>query len=299
MAIVESQMSYLEPWSTSGEPPFVRGITDEEYKPTNFNNLEYSVQIADARPQKDEFQLDTHGFAFHGDDTLPEDVLRAIRSKDNNFVADEYYPIVERLITQKTGATRVVIFDHTYRKKDPALNLKENPNGREQPATVVHVDQSSIGAIRRVHRYTGDEAEKLLQGRVQLINVWRPINGAVEDWPLAVMDYRSLKQSEIHPTNIFKQRYELQGQTVSINHSNNHKWYYLDSQGTNEVTLIKIWDNKGKVAQLCPHCAFPHPQATADSLPRESIEVRCLVFYGADSESRNSGKNALLRPELV
>lgn len=71
----------------------------------------------------------------------------------------------------------------------------------------------------------------------------------VEDWPLALMDYRSIKESEIHPTSIFKERFDRQGQTVSINHSSDQKWYFLDRQDSHEVTLIKIWDNKDRVAK--------------------------------------------------
>ncbi|KAF3058426.1 hypothetical protein GL218_05723 [Daldinia childiae] len=279
MAVVESQMSYLEPWSLSKESPYIRGLVEEGYPSTNFKNEEYNVRITDARTYKDNFNLDTHGFAFPDGGIIPEEILQGIRSKDKTLVSAQYYPLVDTLVKEKTGATRVIIFDHTYRKKDPALSPKENPNGREQPATLVHCDQSANGAVRRVYRHAGEDAERLLQGRAQIINVWRPLNDVVEDWPLALMDYRSAKTSEIHPTNIFKEKVELQGQTVSINYSEDQKWYYLDQQRSDEVTFIKIWDNKEGVAKLCPHCAFPHPRAPKDAQPRESIEVRCLVFY--------------------
>lgn len=80
-------------------------------------------------------------------------------------------------------------------------------------------------------------------------SVWRPLHGVVQDWPLAVMDYQSIKDSEIHPTNIFKERSDLQGQTVSISHASDQKWYYLDKQDPTEVTFIKIWDNHEGVAK--------------------------------------------------
>ncbi|KAL1852794.1 hypothetical protein Daus18300_012038 [Diaporthe australafricana] len=94
-----------------------------------------------------------------------------------------------------------------------------------------------------------------------------------EDWPLALMDYRSIKESEIHPTSIFKQRFERQGQTVSINHCSDQQWYFLNRQDSHEVTLIKIWDNKDAVAKMCPHGSFHNPQAAADAKARESVEV--------------------------
>ncbi|KAI1457518.1 methyltransferase [Annulohypoxylon moriforme] len=279
MAILESRMSYLEPWVNQEEGPYVRGKVEESFPRSNFTNQDYSVLVHDARPTKDDFNLDTHGFAFLEDEPVGDEIVQAIRERNKPVVETQYYPLVENLVKKSTGATKVIIFDHTYRRRDPTLAPNENPNGREQPATLVHCDQSAIGAVGRVRRHAGEDAERLLKGRAQVINVWRPIHGTVRDWPLALMDYRTLKSSEILPTSIFKERHDMQGQTVSINYSADQQWYYLDKQETSEVTFIKIWDSKDDVAKMCAHCAFPHPNAPADAPPRESIEVRCLVFY--------------------
>ncbi|GJC94036.1 methyltransferase [Colletotrichum higginsianum] len=94
------------------------------------------------------------------------------------------------------------------------------------------------------------------------------------------MDGRTLKDGHVHPTNIFKNQYSLQGQTVSISYAPEQRWFYLDHQDTDEVTFIKIWDNKDDVkSKLCAHCAFPHPETPENAALRESMKVRCLVFY--------------------
>ncbi|GAW20398.1 hypothetical protein ANO14919_099040 [Xylariales sp. No.14919] len=279
MAMVQSHMAFLEPWAGREESPYVRGLTTEEYPRQNFTNLDYTVQFQDARQEMSSFKLDTHGFEFHRDDGIDEELVGAIRRKDKPFITEKYYPVVESIIKSKTGAQRVIIFDHTYRRRNPSLDPSVNKDGNEQPASVAHVDQSQLGAIGRVKRHAGGDAERLLRGRVQVLNVWRPINGTVEDWPLAVMDYRSVQHTDIHPTNIFKERHERMGQTVSINYNRDQKWFYLPNQSTNEVTIIKIWDSKEDAAKLCPHGAFPHPDADTEAKPRESLEVRCLVFY--------------------
>jgi hypothetical protein len=105
----------------------------------------------------------------------------------------------------------------------------------------------------------------------------------VEDWPLATMDYQTIKPSEVHPTNIFRERHEFIGQTVSINHAPEQKWYYLDRQMPEEVTLIKIWDNKEDVARCkaalqfemrhdadCPQCV-----PTVHSSTRMDLKRKC------------------------
>ncbi len=110
------------------------------------------------------------------------------------------------------------------------------------------------------------------------------------------MDYQSMQASQVHPTNIFRERHEFVGQTIGINYCSDQKWYYLDKQSPEEVTIIKIWDNRKDVARceftlslqsmdrklnflVCAHCAFQHPEGFGAKVPRESIEVRCLVFY--------------------
>jgi hypothetical protein len=152
-------MSYLEPWDNKSEPPYLRGITNEEFPRTNFANREFPVKVQNARPQKQDFNLDTHGFAFHEDDIISAAVVEAVREKNKAMIEDKYYPQVERLVKKETGATRVIIFDHTYRKRDTTLGVNENPNGREQPATLVshhsrHERRQSInvtkGALRSV-----------------------------------------------------------------------------------------------------------------------------------------------------
>jgi len=51
-----------------------------------------------------------------------------------------------------------------------------------------------------------------------------------------------------------------------------------------EVLLLKCYDSiqDGKTARRVPHSAFSNP-ATKDDVNRESIEVRCLVFYEDNS----------------
>jgi hypothetical protein len=145
MAMHGVSMSFLEPWPAPSEreSPYVRGKVEDGFPSQNFENQEYIVQVQDARPNKQDFTLDKNGFTWHHDDNLSKDMLKVIRSKDTELVAENYYPLIENLVRNATGATRVIIFDHTYRKRDPALNMRENPNGREQPATVVSRRQHS------------------------------------------------------------------------------------------------------------------------------------------------------------
>ena len=46
--------------------------------------------------------------------------------------------------------------------------------------------------MARVYHHLGDDAERLLKGRVRIINVWRPIRNPVAHKPLAVSYWRYL-----------------------------------------------------------------------------------------------------------
>ncbi|OJD30973.1 methyltransferase [Diplodia corticola] len=274
MASVSAKMQFMAPMA---EEPFYRSQPDQGFDSCNFSYAPQDVQVHDARPNKGTFELDKHGFAY-ADDPEGAEYVEQLRNNEDG-AKERYYAHLERLLKKQTGASRVVIFDHTMRRREPELAGK-NPDGREQPAAYVHIDQGPVGAARRIHQHIGYEADKLLKGRVQIINVWRPLNGPVKDWPLATMDFTSLKPSNIHPTNLYRNRFELRGQSCNVSHHPDQRWHYLDSQRNDEVTFIKIWDNKSAVTgKTCAHCAFEHPDTPPDAPLRESMEVRCIVAH--------------------
>lgn len=80
-----------------------------------------------------------------------------------------------------------------------------------------------------------------------MISVWRPINGPVQDWPLATMDGKSLREENLHATDLWKNQWEELGSTYNISHGSGQKWYYLGGQRPDEALLIKIYDNSPDV----------------------------------------------------
>lgn len=68
-----------------------------------------------------------------------------------------------------TGASRVLIFDHTIRRQSGDRSDKENQ--LRGPARRVHIDQSYKASEDRVKHHLPDEADELLKKRFQIINV--------------------------------------------------------------------------------------------------------------------------------
>ncbi|KAL0956957.1 hypothetical protein HGRIS_003058 [Hohenbuehelia grisea] len=265
---VHTTLNYLKPVSEElyayvKEPP--------AGKPrTNIQSEEYEAVVHDVRGKEDTVGLDKTGFQFVNHVSAEKEFL------DEERIKTVYYQEVEELLKKYTGGKRVFIFDHTIRRNYSNGNGKEIVDFRG-PATRVHVDQTPAASINRVNYHLGDDAERLLKGRVRIINVWRPIGHPVAHHPLAVADYYSVDvENDLVPSKlIYPQR---EGATFSVKYNPQHRWYYLADQTPEEVTLIKCFDSETDKARLTPHTAFPDKTSPASAPPRQSIEVRALIF---------------------
>ncbi|KAF9476255.1 hypothetical protein BDN70DRAFT_185671 [Pholiota conissans] len=239
----------------------------------NFGREEKEVTIENLRGKEDTVSLDTTGFQYY------KHASKHTAFLDDDEIRAEYYPESVELVKKLTGASRVVFFDHTIRRRKPG-QIDDSPQTR-QPVAQVHVDQTIKSSIARVHRHLpADEVPGLLEKRFQIINLWRPIEVPALDWPLALCDYRSVNPTQdtfpvalIYPTH--------EGETLGVRPKKDHRWKYLHGMTPDEVVLIKCFDSvqDGSVAVFTPHTGFQDPNAPADAPPRQSIELRALVFY--------------------
>jgi hypothetical protein len=113
---------------------------------------------------------------------------------------------------------------------------------------------------------------------VQVIKLWRPIHGPLEESPLAVCDATTIRADDLVPSDlVYPHRV---GETYSVRHNPAHQWFYVPRMQPDEALLLKCSDTATSVpARFTPHSAFIDPTTPADAPPRESIEVRTLVFH--------------------
>jgi hypothetical protein len=233
----------------------------------------HSLPVHDIRPNSGTVSLDREGFALVQQKSAVKDFY------DDDEVKTVYYPEAERLIKAATGADRVFVFDHTVRKRVPG-SADSRDGGPRQPVARVHVDHTEKSGPQRVRDLIPEEAETLLQGRVQIINLWRPIRGPLLDSPLAVCDARTVKPAELVGSDlVYPNRV---GETYSVKYNPDHQWFYVPGMTADEILLLKCFDSRtdGR-ARFAPHSAFVDPTMPADTLPRESIELRTLVFHNS------------------
>jgi hypothetical protein len=136
--------------------------------------------------------------------------------------------------------------------------------------------------------------------------------------PLAVIDWRSTSPSDFIPVDLMYPKrndsaspdsedddrgkevlpdsnsytstvgYEVKGETLGVAANEKHQFYYMKDMTPEEVMLLKCFDSRGEgmeqgvdgLALRTPHTAFVDPQTPPGAPGRQSIEVRCLVFYG-------------------
>jgi hypothetical protein len=269
LPVVEAELNYLA--ATEGRPRTYAYDPPAGVPRSTVVNEAHLVPIRDARPVAATLSLDEEGFELVRYSSFVRDFY------DDEEVKNVYYPEASHFLKEVTGADRVFIFDHTVRRRVPGTEDRQDGLLR-QPVARVHVDHTATSGPQRVRDLLPDEAETLLRGRVQIINLWRPIRGPLRDAPLAVCDARTVKPQQLVASDLVYQH--RVGETYSVTFDPAHRWFYVPSMQTNEALLLKCYDSKtdGR-ARFTPHTAFTDPTTPPDAAPRESIELRTLVFH--------------------
>ncbi|CAK7222488.1 hypothetical protein SCUCBS95973_004858 [Sporothrix curviconia] len=302
---------YADPATIAdSDVPFVKPWAKVDTDVTSFARTEENRPVRNVRDAPvDEFTVDRSGFALFNAPTkeqlfTDEDAIR------HGYYAEVEALVREKLSTPQEAVSKVIIFDHTVRRR--------NPSAPRQPVQQVHVDQTPGAAEVRVRRHAGgdaEEVEKLLKGRYQIINVWRPIGYAATDHPLAFIDYRTAALADLKSVDLLYPNqpgsadvevdvrgkevlpdptkamstdgYSIKGETYTVVPNDKHQFYYVKDMTPEEALFIKCFDSRSEVrpngrlgvAGWTPHTAFTDPATPADAKGRQSIEVRCLVFY--------------------
>jgi hypothetical protein len=264
---VEAPLSFLAPMA---EKPVAYNYSPPPGVPVRTGKSEeHRVRIRDARPLIGQLSLDKEGF-----------VLLHHRSAVRNFYDEDeiksvYYPECERVMKEATGAIRVVAFDHIVR--NAAMAALEG-SCIKIPAKRVHNDYTAWSSPKRVRDLMGDEAEELLKHRFAIINLWRPVLGPVLESPLTLCDAQSLAEEDLVASDL---RYpDRTGETYAITYNPNQRYYYFPKMQADEPVLIRCFDSAPTgAARFSAHTGFDDPTSPPDAPPRESLEVRMLVFY--------------------
>ena len=248
-------------------------LVNETFGPNNIRRRRtgtldpHPMEVEDGRAA--DLSLERNGFILVEHKTAVKNFF------DPEELKSVYYPEIERLIGETSGAARVVLFDHTLRSGSE--DEREAKLIRE-PVLSAHNDYTEWSGPQRVRDIMGDEAEKLLERRFAIIQVWRAINQPIESNPLAVADAQSVSMDDLL---IAERRYPGRvGQTYRLKYNPRHRWYYFPRMRRDEALVFKVYDsvNDGR-ARFTPHTSFEDPGTQPNAPPRQSIEARAFAFF--------------------
>jgi hypothetical protein len=266
--VIEALLNYSV--DTGEKPASYGGISSAEAdKKRTGKYQEHKMPIYDGRAVADQLSLEREGFILVRHETKVKDFY------DGTEVRSIYYPEIEKLVKETSGAKRVLVFDHTLRSADSATREAKQISG---PVRNAHNDYTEWSGPQRVRDLLPDEAEELLKGRFAVVQVWRPIRSPVQREPLAIADARSIGTKELFPSSrVYPDRV---GEVYHCAFNPEHRWYYFPYMRRNEAVVFKTFDSsRDGRARWTAHTAFDDPNSPEDAPPRESIEMRTLAFF--------------------
>jgi len=242
---------------------------------------QHEVRIWDAWPDRDRLSLDREGFELHEFDPS------FTAFDDDAQIKGHFYDQVTAFVKQHTGAHRVVVFDHTIRRRQPpeemvfsrpSTEFKQQTVVQRPAVLLVHSDYTVSSGPQRVRDILPDECESLLKRRVAFFNVWKPLYRKVEELPLAMLDAQTHVEADLLRMEL-KYR-DRTGEIYVMRHSPAHRWMYFPHMENHHALLLKTYDSEtdGR-CRFMGHSAFEDPTSPPDAQKRESIEVRTMAFF--------------------
>jgi hypothetical protein len=286
---VETQITYLNPGSFINRRFAAPGVevNTGSYRP-------YHVMVSDARPIRDQFTLDSHGFVLAEHHSAVKDFY------DNEEVGAVYQREIVEIVRRLTGADRVILQGWMVRNSGDLSKHHQrkvagysHQGGVQPPAGEAHVDFTPESAESRAldlfrKNFPGGKPYR----RFMATSLWRAFSPPPQDWPLALCDGSSVSREE-EATNVLVIVDEIPDREAMLaplpnekdlptatifRHSPKHRWWYFSNMTRDEVILLKFYDSDQSRAWRAPHTAF-HDPSFPNARIRESIEVRSIAYF--------------------
>lgn len=234
----------------------------------------YQTTITNARECPEGISHEHHGFSCLRRASSVSDFL------DEESIRKTGYAEAVEWVKDTLQTSAAIVFDHTYRRRLPDRPPLDGTGGSfstvRTPVGRVHADFTPNSAPNRVAALMGYGTKDPLPP-YRIYGLWRPLNRRpLQDAPLALAKVSSVTTSELVPNAIIYP--DRRGETYAILHSHRHQWFYFPAMQCDEVLLFLHYDSKSSPHITVPHTAFEDPTSPPDAKPRESLEMRILVF---------------------
>jgi len=256
----------------------------------------HTWEVRDARslPQEDTDILLPSSAGF----TVVSHVCSITDWSNEELLASTYHDEVFAVLKELTGAEHIFLGGpHVSRREgsgvsEPLYHLHNDYTGNmkeaytcalsgEEPSqswtmeemlAVSFVDGSDVPAHMKA---VGLTAERLAERRMVILNTWRNTSDEpVRRCPLAIADQRTIKSSDGCGGVVGR---------VGLTQREGQQFYYFPRLTREELLIFIGYDSDAKEHAPCVHSAFEDVNAPADALPRQSIELRCVLVMPAHS----------------
>lgn len=273
--------------SVHGQIAFARRTPDEKATPIvvpNYENVpmvSHDVTIRNARPIANELSLDKEGFV------LIQHKTSCANIHDPEIMREKYLEEMVPFIKDHFNASRVVPRrSGLYLRRAAGAAIPKagwnTVSGVREPAGLAHIDLASVAGPMTA------AAENQLQGipirpysRLTLIQAWRVLSPAPQDFPLAFCDASTTLETDVAVVDYVSNKTEpsTASKSTAIRFNPGQRWYYFPEMKPDELILFKGYDSDAHYNPQAPHSAFDDRHTYPNAKPRESVEARFFVYY--------------------
>lgn len=270
-----------------GKPAFADHVT----KSSNVNPpTEVQITVEDARYAERKPTVKENGYELVRYPTAVPDEHFINWSEDSSkeTIKDVYAKECAKLVQELSGASTVIPYDFKLRVQDKKITdpaKARSAAGGGLP--IAHVDRDTESATHAFRHIVGDEEFERLSKthkRWASINVWRPIGGTVEKWPLCMIDNRGVPDwsYDTHTGRVSIKNYHDNPSGPKphdniMKNSDNLRFQYVSNQTPDEAWVFAAFDSDP--TKVAPHGAFWDDNSTDDAPPRRSFELRTFCLF--------------------
>jgi hypothetical protein len=216
---------------------------DDSIPQTNMTMEEVEgIAIANMRGAEDAFTLEKNGF-----EVMELQSKLAYEDFDDKTKIPVYLRELEELLQRRLGANQVLVFRHGLRKRHPEFPVSTGRRYQfDQPTSVAHVDTTPEDMIAELERQPALRGGRQSAARIEWINVWKPLRGPLNDWPLALCDSSTVDSGQDFETADILYP-ELVVENYQVHYSERHRWYYLSDHRPDELIVFRQASNQQHV----------------------------------------------------
>ena len=176
---------------------------------------------------------------------------------------------------------------------DIVRHTKPKQGGREQPpAGDVHVDLATAHAAEAARNLLPPDFKDYKYTRFMHLSNWRSFSPGPQDWPLGVVDSRTVPdedgiinmavwQDEPPPEDLENPppvpEGTRTGESFCFPYNEGFEWNYFSCMTRDEVLSFKLHDSDHSGTWRTPHCSFANDAEGCKT--RESMEIRTCCYF--------------------